>query len=61
MESYDAPYMAPYAPSVDIDKKDGFTKKPLSHMVYRPKSFVLKENIRQRNNKIKNIIKQGED
>lgn len=47
IESYYTPYMAPYAPSVATDKKDGFIKKPLSHMIYRPKSFVTLNSIRQ--------------
>ena len=48
IQSYFAPYMAPYAPSVDIDKKDGFTKKPLSYMSTRPQSLRIKNIIRQR-------------
>ena len=45
--------MAPYAPSIELDKKDGFIKKSVRHMVYRPKSFITKDYIRQQNNKAK--------
>lgn len=47
IESYGAPYMAPYAPSVATDKKDGFIKVPLSRMIYRPKSYITMDTIRQ--------------
>lgn len=46
IQSYRAPYMAPYAPSVSTDKKDGFIKKPLSQMIYRPKSFMSLNSVR---------------
>lgn len=46
IQSYRAPYMAPYAPSVATDKKDGFIKKPLSQMIYRPKSFMTLNSVR---------------
>lgn len=47
IHSYRAPYMAPYAPSVATDKKDGFVKKPLENMIFRPKSFMTLNSIRQ--------------
>ena len=47
IQSYRAPYMAPYAPSVATDRKDGFIKQPLSKMIYRPKSFMTLNSIRQ--------------
>lgn len=54
IQSYRAPYMAPYAPSVYTDKKDGFIKKPLSQMIYRPKSFMTLNSVRlQPENNIK--------
>jgi len=46
LQSYQTPYMAPYAPSVSQDKKDGFIKKSLSQMVYRPRSFKTLNKIR---------------
>jgi len=49
INSNGAPYMAPYAPSVNDDKKDGFIKKPLSKMVYRPKSFNNCNSVRLSN------------
>lgn len=39
IESYGTAYMSPYAPSIKQDKKDGFIKKSLDEMIYRPKSF----------------------
>lgn len=46
IQSYRTPYMAPYAPTVNTDKKDGFIKKPLSQMIYRPKSFMTLNSVR---------------
>ncbi len=48
VQNYSAPYMAPYAPSIPSDKKDGFIKKPLNRMVYRPKSFKVEDEVRQK-------------
>ncbi len=47
VESYGAPYLAPYAPSVATDKKDGFIKAPVGKMLYRPKSFHTLNSVRQ--------------
>ena len=47
IQSYGAAYMAPYAPSVATDKKDGFIKVPLSRMIYRPKSYITLNTVRQ--------------
>lgn len=47
IQSYGAPYMAPFAPSVATDQKDGFIKKSLSQMIYRPKSFHTLDSVRQ--------------
>lgn len=41
IENYGTAYMSPYAPSISLDKKDGFIKQPLNKMVYRPKSFSV--------------------
>lgn len=48
INTYNTPYLAPYAPSVRTDKKDGFIKSPLSQMIYRPKSFRTLNTVRQR-------------
>ena len=47
MENYGAPYFAPFAPYVATDQKDGFVKKPIKNMIYRPKSFKTMNSIRQ--------------
>ena len=47
IQSYNVPYMAPFAPSVSTDKKDAFIKKPVSSMIYRPRSFKTKDDVRQ--------------
>lgn len=47
IENFGAPYFAPYAPHVATDHKDGFIKKPLKSMIYRPKSFKTMDSIRQ--------------
>lgn len=47
IENFGAPYFAPYAPNVATDRKDGFIKKPLKSMIYRPKSFKTFDSIRQ--------------
>ena len=46
VNSYNTPYMAPYAPSIAEDKKDGFIKRSLNKMKYRPKSFLTLNEIR---------------
>ena len=47
MDNYGAPYFAPFAPFVATDQKDGFTKKPIKNMVYRPKSYTTMNSVRQ--------------
>jgi len=47
LESYGAPYFAPFAPHVATDLKDSFIKRPLKSMIYRPKSFKTLDSIRQ--------------
>ncbi|MCL1900807.1 MAG: spore germination protein [Firmicutes bacterium] len=46
LESYGAPYFAPYAPIVAADLKDGIFKKELIEMQTRPKSFKQNNDIR---------------
>lgn len=47
LESFNAPYMSPYAPNIFSDKADGFIKKPITQIIYRPKSFKTLNSIRQ--------------
>ncbi|MBQ7466447.1 MAG: spore germination protein [Clostridia bacterium] len=47
MENYGAPYFAPFAPYIATDQKDGFTKKPIKAMIYRPKSYKTMNSVRQ--------------
>lgn len=43
---YSTPYLAPFAPRVDDDLKDGIFKKNVSYMKERPKSLPQKNKIR---------------
>ena len=49
MQSYGTPYLAPYAPNIKSDKKDGFIKKDLRYMKQRPKSIPHQDKIRLKN------------
>lgn len=44
---YGTPYLAPFAPLIDSDLKDGLSKKPLIDMLKRPKSIANKNANRQ--------------
>ena len=44
--SFGVPYLAPFAPSVKADKKDGFLKVNLPEMTKRPKIFSSKNKTR---------------
>jgi len=46
LESYGAPFFAPYAPIVADDLKDGIFKKEIMEMEKRPKSFTQHNNTR---------------
>ena len=46
IQSYGAPYLAPYAPNITSDKKDALIKKPLQQLITRPKSIPNKNNKR---------------
>ena len=48
--SFGSPYMAPYAPSLPKDKKDGIIKKPITEMKSRPDSILSKKKKRMGNN-----------
>ena len=49
LTQYSAPQLAPFSPSVDSDKKDGLSKKPLKEMKLRPKSYKKQNKVRQKN------------
>lgn len=46
IQTFNTPYLAPYAPNILSDKKDGFIKSPLNQMRLRPKSFKVKNQTR---------------
>ena len=47
--SFGSPYLAPYAPSIPIDKKDGLIVSPITDMDTRPYSILNKEKKRTKN------------
>ena len=47
IESFGVPYLTPYSPTINYDKKDGFIMKPIQDMKYRPMSIAGKNKIRQ--------------
>lgn len=49
MDTYSTPYLAPYAPAVQSDKKDGLFKAKLVNMNKRPESIKNKNKVRMRN------------
>lgn len=46
IETFGTPYLAPYAPNIPSDKKDGFIKQPIGYMRLRPKSFAIVDKVR---------------
>ena len=46
LDSYGAPLLAPYAPLVKSDLKDGITKKEVTEMGQRPASFHVPNKTR---------------
>lgn len=54
LDSYGAPYFAPYAPNVSEDKKDGVFKEPLSKFKNRPISIPNVNKVRQKNEQTSN-------
>ena len=48
IDSYGAPYLAPYSPRVEADLKDAMIKKSLVEMKHRPMSFNIKNKTRQK-------------
>ena len=48
LDSYGTPFLAPYAPNIKEDKKDGFRRYDLRAMKYRPKSIPNQNKIRQK-------------
>lgn len=49
IDSYGVPYFAPFAPRVETDLKDIFSKATLSQMQERPESIKTKNKIRMKN------------
>jgi len=49
LDSYGAPLLAPYAPLIKNDLKDGITKKEVPAMKSRPKSFPVPNKKRAKN------------
>lgn len=47
-DSYHAPYLAPFAPYIKNDQKDGFTKDNIVAMTTRPESIFVKDKVRQK-------------
>lgn len=54
IDSFGAPYFAPYAPCVSQDKKDGIIKKDLINFTTRPQSIPNINKVRQKNNERSN-------
>ncbi len=48
IDSYGAPYLAPFAPRVDSDLKDALIKETVNNMKTRPQSFSNKNKTRQK-------------
>ena len=48
IDSYGAPYLAPYSPRVNSDLKDAMIKQSLTKMKKRPMSFSVENKERQR-------------
>lgn len=46
LDSYGTPFLAPYAPNIQGDKKDAFRRYDLRELKYRPKSIPNKNKIR---------------
>ena len=48
MDSFGTPYLAPYAPSIETDKKDAIIKVNLQNMTTRPQSIPNKNKVRMK-------------
>lgn len=46
LESYGAPYLAPYSPRIQNDLKDAVVKKNITELKTRPKSLAVKNSVR---------------
>lgn len=51
IEIYGTPYLAPYAPNISSDLKDGVNKMDLTDMYLRPKSYNNKNKVRLKRGK----------
>lgn len=54
MDSYGAPYLAPFAPHIKSDLKDGLCRKSYPQMIKRPQSFPNINKRRQQNERSHN-------
>ncbi len=54
MDSYGSPYLAPFAPKIKSDTKDGLRRENMTEMRRRPKSIPNKNNWRQSNDRTHN-------
>ena len=50
VKSFGIPYLSPYAPSVKLDKRDGFIKHSLQDLKRRPTFIAGKNKTRQKSN-----------
>jgi len=48
LDSFGAPYLAPFAPSILRDKQDGLTKSPIEKMKFRPQTIKNENEVRQK-------------
>lgn len=48
LDSFGTPYLAPYAPSIEMDKKDAIIKVNLQNMITRPQSIPNKNKVRMK-------------
>ena len=53
LDSYGAPYLAPFAPYIKADQQDALMHKPANQVFYRPKSIPNINKRRQKNDRTK--------
>jgi len=56
MDNYQTPYLAPFAPFIPNDQKDGLNKKPITSQISRPESIPNINKRRLRNEGEDNIV-----
>lgn len=55
IKSFGVPYMSPYAPSVRLDKRDGFVKHSIQDLKQRPTFISGKNKTRQKSNRVGDV------